>query len=193
MNRLRSVSVIIGLFAAGAAQAQDFKQRYVGKDPCALKLKGDYDFSLRLDKTRNSELRALDIGNTSIVMIIEHEKEGPACGIIRDVVQITVPASDKHVDEPFRDKHFEFRCFDSQAPTDVAVGTIVREGKNTRLMTAIDAWRINLKEQKFVATHDKVVCSADGFGGEDDGSDLVDEAMKYAAHGKPGQFAPESK
>ncbi|MGC2888159.1 MAG: hypothetical protein WB627_03775 [Candidatus Acidiferrum sp.] len=192
MSRFRSITALALLLAsASVSRAQNFKRQYVGKDPCALKLKGDYDFSLRLDKTRNLELRVLDKGTASIVMIIEYRHDGPACGVIRDLVQITV--SDRHIDEPIRDKHFEFRCFDAQARTDVVVGTIVREGKNTRLMTAIDAWRIDLKEHKFVETHDKVVCSADGFGGEDDGSDLVDEAKKYAAHGKPGQFGPESK
>lgn len=184
MNKLRGTLVLAGLLATtSVAKAQDFKQRYIGKDPCGPEIKGEYgDLSLRLDKTRNSDLRALDNGNTQVVLIIEYKKEGSACGIIRDAVQITHVA--KH-------KHFEFRCFDAEAPTDVVVGTIVREGKNTRVMTAIDAWRIDLKEQKFVETHDKVVCSADGFDGEDDGSDLVDAAKTYAAHGKPGQF--ESK
>jgi len=194
MSRLRSIAVLALLLAsASVSTAQDFKQRYVGKDPCALKLKADYDFSLRLDKTRNSELRALDIGNASIVMIIESKQDGPACGIIRDVVQVTVPTSDKHLDDPFRDKHFEFRCFDAQAPTDVVIGTIVRKYGNVKVVSAIEAWRIDLKEQKFVETHHKVVCSADGFDGEDDGSDLVDAAKTYAAHGKPGQFGPGSK
>lgn len=77
MTRLRGIAVLLGLCSAsaGVSRAQDFKQRYVGKDPCALKLKGDYDFSLRLDKTRNAELRALDTGNASIVMIIPPVRE----------------------------------------------------------------------------------------------------------------------
>lgn len=192
MSGFKSISALALLLAsASLSRAQDFKRQYVGKDACVLKLKGDYDFSLRLDKTRDLELRVLDKGAASLVMIIEYKHDGSACGVIRDLVEIAV--SDRHIDEPFRDKHFEFRCFDAQARTDVVVGTIVREGKNTRLTTAIDAWRIDLKEQKFVETHDKVVCSADGFDGEDDGSDLVDAAKTYAAHGKPGQFGPKSK
>jgi hypothetical protein len=186
MNRLRSAVVLVGLLTtAGVAKAQDFKQQYVGKSSCTLNLKGEYgDFSLRLDKTRNSELRALDSGNTQIALIIEYKKERPGCGIIRDVVQIA------HL---VKGKHFEFRCFDSHAPTDVVVGAVVRGYGNVKLVTAIDAWRIDLNEQKFLQTHDRVVCSADGFGGDDDGSDLVDAAKQYAAHGKPGQFGPESK
>jgi len=89
-------------------------------------------------------------------------------------------------------KDFEFRCFDPQAPTDVIIGTAKRNG-SIKPITAIDAWRIDLKEQKFVEIHHKVVCSADGWDGEDDGGDMVDEAKKYAAHRKPGQFGHESK
>lgn len=193
MNCLIGLAAIamtfVGFLATtGATQAQDFRQLYVGKDPCALGIKGDYDFSLRLDKTRNSELRDLVKGNASIVMITVYGQGGSTCGIIQDVVQIKIP--NKHFDEPFKDKHFEFRCFDVQAPTDVAIGTIVRKYKDIRVIPAIEAWRIDLKEQKFVRTRHKVVCSADGWDGEDDGSDMVDEAKKYAAHGKPGQFGP---
>jgi TonB family protein len=184
MSRLRRI-VVLALFlaASSVSRAQDFKQTYIGKDPCGPEVKGQYgDFSLRLDKIRNSELRALDNGNTQTAMIIEYKKEGSACGIVRDVVQITHLA--KH-------KHFEFRCFDAEAPTDVVVGTVVRGYGNVKLVTATEAWRIDLKEQKFVETHHKVVCSADGWDGDDDGGDLVDDAKIYAAHGKPGQFASE--
>lgn len=192
MSRFRMISALALLFAsASVSRAQDLKQQYVGKDPCALKLKGDYNFSFRLDKTRDLELRALDKGAASIVTIIAYKHDGSGCGVIRDLAQITV--SDRHIDEPFRDKHFEFRCFDAQAPTDVVVGAVVRGYGNVKLVTAREAWRIDLKEQKFMETHHKVVCSADGFDGEDDGSDLVDAAKTYAAHGKPGQFGAESK
>lgn len=187
MSRLRRVVVLaLLLTAAGVTRAQDFKQRYIGKDPCSPEIKGEYgDLSLRLDKTRNSEIRALDKGKTQVTMIIEHKKDGSACGLIRDVVEIT------HLS---KGKHFEFRCFDPQAPTDVIIGTTIRKGKaRVNDVAAIDAWRIDLKDQKFVETQHKVVCSADGWDGEDDGSDMVDEAKKYAANGKPGQFGPESK
>jgi hypothetical protein len=181
---LRNIIVLVGVLAtAGVTKAQDFKQQYVEKDPCTLHLKGEFgDFSLRLDKTRCSEIRALDLGKTTIVMIVEH-KNGSACGVIRDVVQIT------HVRDG---EHPEFRCFDAQAPSDVVVGAVVRAYGNVKLVTATEAWGIDLKEQKFVQTHHRVVCSADGWSGEDDGSDMVDEAKKYAVHGKPGQFGPKS-
>jgi TonB family protein len=112
-------------------------------------------------------------------MIIQPNGSGDNCGVIRDVVQITHIAKD-----------FEFRCFDPQAPTDVTIGTSIRKG-STKPVTAIDAWRIDLKEQKFIETRDEVTCTAEGWAGEDDGGDLVDEAKKYATHHKPGQFASE--
>jgi hypothetical protein len=68
-------------------------------------------------------------------MIIEPKGSGDHCGVIRDVVQITRIGKD-----------FEFRCFDPHAPTNVTIGTSIRKG-STKLVTAIDAWRIDLKEQ----------------------------------------------
>lgn len=168
---------------SAVTRAQDFKQRFIGKSPCAPDIQSEQsDFSLRLDKVRNTELRYRDMGSAKVVLIVQYKEPGDTCGIIRDVVQITRAA-----------KHFEFRCFDRQAPPDVILGTAIREYGSMKLVTAVDAWRIDLKEQKFVETHHKVVCSADGFDGEDNGSDLVDEAKKYAAHGKPGQFVLECK
>jgi TonB family protein len=181
MNRLRSAAVLVGLLAAaGVAQAQDFKQRFVGKSPCAPNIQSQLsDFSLQLDKTQDSTLLYRDLSAVKILMIIQPNGSGDHCGVIRDVVQITHIAKD-----------FEFRCFDPQAPTDVTIGTSIRKG-STKPVTAIDAWRIDLKEQKFIETRDKVICTAEGWAGEGDGGDLVDEAKKYAAHHKPGQFASE--
>jgi TonB family protein len=181
MNRLRSAAVLFGLLAAaGVAQAQDFKQRFVGRSPCAPDIQSELsDFSLRLDKEQDLSLLYRDLSAVKVVMIIEPTSSGDHCGVIRDVVQITHIAKD-----------FEFRCFDPQAATDVTIGTAIRKG-STKPVTAIDAWRIDLKEQKFIETRDKVTCTAEGWAGEDDGSDLVDEAKKRAAHDKSGQFESE--
>jgi len=181
MNAFRSVAILAGLLATTTlAKAQDLRHRFVGKTPCAPELQTEHsDLSFRLDKTRDTELRYRNMGDIKVLLIVEFTHDGPPCGVIRDVVQIP---------RVTKDKHYEFRCFDAQAPTDVVVGTIVREYGNTKLMTAIDAWRIDLRLQRFVEDRHKVVCSADGWDGDNDGSDLVDEAKKYAAHGKPGQF-----
>jgi hypothetical protein len=182
MNRLRSAVVLVALLAAaGVTQARDFKQRFVGKSPCAPELQSEHtDFSLRLDKTQRTTLLYRNLSRRKIIAIVQPTGDIEHCGVIRDLVEITHVAKD-----------FEFRCFDPQAPTDVIIGTAKRNG-SIKPITAIDAWRIDLKEQKFVEIRHKVVCSADGWGGEDDGGDMVDEAKKYAAHRKPGQFGPES-
>lgn len=181
MSRLKGMVVLAWLLAvAGAAKAQDYK-RYVGKSPCAPDLQSEYsNFSVRLDKTQELTLLARYLSKAKILMIIQPTGNNDHCGVIRDLVQITRNA-----------KHFEFRCFDPQAPTDVIIGTVIRKYGNIKDVAAIDAWRIDLREMKFVETHHKVVCSADGWDGDDDGGDLVDDAKIYAAHGKPGQFASE--
>ena len=183
MNRLGYALVAVLLLAtARVTKAQDSKQRFVGKSPCAPDIQSEQpDFSLRLDKTQKTTLLYRDLSRVRIVMIIQPAGDINHCGVIRDVIQITHIA-----------KNFEFRCFDPQAPTDVVIGAATRNG-GIKPVTAIDAWRIDLKERKFIETNHKVTCSADGWGGEDDGSDMVDEAKKYAAHHKPGQFGPESK
>lgn len=185
MNRARSALVLAGLLAtAGVAKAQDFKQRFVGKSPCASDIQSEYsDFSLRLDKSQKLDFVQRMWDELTVLMIVQYKTTG--CGVIRDVLHISQSASQESA------KHFEFRCFDPHAATDVVIGTIIREYGNVKLVTALDAWRIDLKEQRFVQTHDKVVCSADGFDGDDDGGDLVDEAKKYASHDKPGQFESE--
>lgn len=182
MHRLGTMVVLAGLLTtAGTANGQSFKERYIGKNSCSPDtLGGKADFGLRLDKTRPSYLIYRDMGQTKILLIVQAD-ENSRCGVIQDLVEIRRISKD-----------FEFRCFDQQSPTDVIIGTAVRNG-TIKPVTAIDAWRIDLKEQKFVPTSHKVTCSAEGWDGEDTGSDMVDESKKYAAHGKPGQFGPESK
>ena len=180
MTKLKYLIVSIGfLAAAGLAMAaqDDLRQKFVGKSPCAPELQSkDSGFSLRLDKTEKTTLLYRDLSKVKILMIVQPTGDNNHCGVIRDLIQITHVAKD-----------FEFRCFDPQAPKDVVLGTSIRHG-STKLVSAIDAWRVDLKGQKFVETQHKLVCSADGWDGEDDGGDMVDDAKTYAAHGKPGQF-----
>ena len=180
MNGLRGLVLLIGLLAiASSANAQDFRQRFVGKSPCAPELQTEHaDFSLPLDNTQQTTLLYRDLSKVKILMIVQPTGDPAHCGVIRDFIQL---ANTK--------KNFEFRCFDPQAPTVVIIGTAVRKG-SIKLVTAIDAWRIDLRQQKFVAIHDKAVCSADGWSGEDGGGDMVEDAKRYPSHGKPGQFPP---
>ncbi len=183
MNSLRTIAVLSVLLATvGSTRAQDLRQQYVGKSPCALELQSEQpDFSLRLDKIKNTTLLYRDLSKTKILMIVEPTGDAKHCGVIRDLIQIT------HIV-----RNFEFRCFDPRAPNDVMIGTAVRNG-NAKPVTAIDVWWIDLKKLEFVETKHRVTCSAEGWAGADDGSDMVDEAKKYAAHHKAGQFRPESE
>ncbi|MBV9887683.1 MAG: hypothetical protein JO119_14145 [Acidobacteria bacterium] len=176
------MALLVSILAiASAANAQDFRQRFVGKSPCAPELKsGHSDFSLRLDKTQQTTLSYLNLNKRKILLIVQPTGDAEHCGVIRDLVQLTNI-----------DKDFEFRCFDSQAPTDVLVGTAIRKG-STKMITALDAWRIDLERQTFVKIHHKAVCSASGWDGADDGSDMVDAAKTYAEHGMPGRFPATS-
>ena len=77
-------------------------------------------------------------------------------------------------------KEFQFSCFDPSAPGDVVVGT--RNANDTRTTgMAIEAWRIDIVNQTFNKTTDKVSCTNESYAGSDDGSDLVDEAKKRAS------------
>ena len=183
MSALRSLWLVVGILAtANVSFGQEFRQRFVGKSPCEAELKSDQpDFSLRLDKAQKTTLLYRDFSKAKILMIVQVTGDPEHCGTIRDLVVVHRVQKD-----------FEFRCFDPKAPTDVIVGTAIRRG-TSKQVPAIDAWRIDLNNQKFVEIQDKVVCSAQGWSGEDDGSDMVNEAKKYAAHRKPGQFGPESK
>jgi hypothetical protein len=181
MNKLKGTVVLVGLLATGGiARAQDFKQRYVGKSSCATDIQSDLsDFGLRLDKTQRTYLIQRRFSDAKIAIIVQYKDENDKCGVIRDVVQVRRAS-----------KYFEFSCVDPQAPGDVLIGTSIRNG-NVQPVTAIEAWRVDLKEQKFVEVRHKVRCAIENYAGEDDGSDLVDEAKKRAAQQKPGQTAPE--
>ena len=178
MRGLRSLLLLSGILAmTTVSHAQDFRQRLVGKSPCVADLKSEQpDFSLRLDKAQKTTLLYRDLSKAKILMIVQATGDPEHCGIVRDIVVL-------HRIQ----KGFEFRCFDPEAPADVVVGTAIRRG-STKPASAIDAWRIDLKDQRFVETQHKVVCSTQGWSGEDDGSDMVDQAKRYATHDKPGQF-----
>ena len=158
------------LAVAGSVRAQDVKQKYVGKSSCAHDIQSDGpDFGSRLDKTRNTYLINRNFPKVKVLLIVQLKSENDKCGVIRDVVAITRIA-----------KEFQFSCFDPLARGDVVVGT--RNGNDTRIMgMAIEAWRIDIVNQTFNKTTDKVSCTNESYAGSDDGSDLVDVAKKRAS------------
>src|SRR6266851_5909435 len=127
MDGLRGAIVLAGLLAiTSVTKAQDFRERFVGKSPCAAGLHSEQpDFSLRLDKTQKLNLLYRGLTKAKIVMIIQLSDDPGHCGVIRDLIQINHVATD-----------FEFRCFDPEAPTNVIIGTAIRKG-SIKPVTAI--------------------------------------------------------
>jgi hypothetical protein len=184
----RTVVVLAGLLAiTSSAKAQDIKQKYVGKSPCAPEIQSDNgDFSLNLDNRQLLSLVHRYWSNFKIVLMVQAKGQAKdpniSCGVIRDAVQIPIA------------QDIEFTCVDPLALGDVVIGTSIRKG-NAKAIIAIKAWRIDLKEQKFVQTLHKVTCTLDSYDGEDgapDYSDLVDLARRRTAAQKPIQDRPGS-
>jgi hypothetical protein len=162
--------VAVLLAVAGGVRAQDVKQKYVGKSSCAHDIQsGGPDFGSLLDKSRNTYLINRNFPTVKVLLIVQLKSGNDKCGVIRDAVAITRIA-----------KEFQFSCFDPSAPGDVVVGT--RNGNDTRTTgMAIEAWRIDIVNQTFNKTIDKVSCTNESYAGSDDGSDLVDAAKKRAS------------
>jgi hypothetical protein len=175
VRRLTSIACLVALLLAiaGGARAQDFKQKYVGKSSCAPDIQSDRpDFSLRLDKTRNTYLINRNFSDAKVLLIVQLKGENDKCGAIRDAVAI------RHIA-----KEFQFSCFDPSAPGEVVVGT--RNANDTRINgIAIEAWRIDIAKQTFHKATSKVNCTNESYAGSDDGSDLVEEAKKRASQGE---------
>jgi hypothetical protein len=69
------------------SQAQEFRQRFVGKSPCVADLKFEQpDFRLRLDKAQKTTLLYRDLSKSKILMIVQATGDPEHCGIVRDIV-----------------------------------------------------------------------------------------------------------
>jgi hypothetical protein len=132
-----------------------------------------------LDKTRLTYLIDRHLPNATVLLLVQL-KSGDNCGVIRDVVEL-------------RDlsKEFEFSCVDYQVPGDVVIGTSKRN-RSIMPVTAIDAWRIDLKEQAFSKISHKVSCADENYADSEDRGDLAEEAQKRASHLKASQHRPTS-
>jgi hypothetical protein len=92
-----------------------------------------------------------------------------ACGVIRDVVEISDAS-----------KEFEFSCVDPTVPGDVVIGTSKRKDSMEPL-TAIEAWRVDLKKDTFNRITHKVRCINENPLDSEDRGDLAEQAKKRVA------------
>jgi hypothetical protein len=80
--------------------------------------------------------------------------------------------------------YFEFVCVDCGRPSVVVVGTWP-EKNNASSGTAVEAWRIDLKELNFVSVNKKVTCVRRSYEGSDAGEDVATWARKGIARHCP--------
>lgn len=155
---------------SGSLKAGDLKQKYIGKNSCTPELRSSSErYGIRLDKTQRAYLNAYVLKDSTILAIVQHQGEHDQCGVIRDVVQAHDIGSS-----------FVWNCVDLRIPADIVVGTWPANHKAVTGST-VEAWRIDLKELKFVAVKGTVNCRAGNYAGSDDGDGLSDWAKKRAA------------
>jgi hypothetical protein len=177
MRFLRSfVGVCIFLAMMSGAEAQTFKERYLGKSSCDRDIQSRRpDFSMGLDRTQRTYLVHRYLSDTKILLIVQLQGESDRCDVIRDLIEIRDPS-----------KEFEFSCVDSKVSSDVVIGTSKRRDSMEPL-TAIEAWRIDLKENTFNRITHKVRCINENPLDSEDRGDLAEQAKKRADQQKPSE------
>jgi hypothetical protein len=167
---MRIILASLPLFmVAGGAKATDLRQRYIGRSGCAAVVNSPGGhYGIRLYKEKRAYLEAHEFKNETLLAIVQRSSDTDECGIIRDVVR-----------SGQGDSSFVFECVDRRNPAAVVVGTWPAEHPSVS-GPAVEAWRINLQELRFVRLHARVSCSAGDYAGSDEGDDLADLARKRA-------------
>lgn len=162
--------LIVFLSATTCSRAANRYQEYVGQSGCAVEFKSSIsDYGIRLDQSQRARLEAHVFESKTILTIVQYSSDSDKCGIVRDVIEAQGP-----------DRAFVWDCVDKQHPRTVVVGRWPVE--HTGLSSpALEAWRIDLKQLKFVRLHVPVMCTARSYAGSDRGGDLATWARKRAA------------
>jgi hypothetical protein len=172
---LKSVlSISVFLIAVGVpsrVNSQDLKRQFVGTSGCNPEFRrGPGTYGTRLDSRQRAYLKAYSVDDHNILLIVQYSDDKDQCGIVRDVVRPTDASA-----------IFVWDCTDSRAPHDVAVGTWPARYPSP-YGPAIVAWRINLRELKFISIPGTVaVLCTSAPGPEDESPDLLDFAKKRQA------------
>jgi hypothetical protein len=177
---MRLLKVVVGvcsfLVLGSCASAQASKEMYIGKSSCDQAIQSKRpDFSMGLDGTQKTYLIHRYISDGKIVLLVQLQGETDRCGIVRDVIEIRDVSQE-----------FEFSCVDPEAPADVVIGTSKRKDSMEPL-TAIEAWRIDLRKDTFNRITHKVRCINENPLDSEDRGDLAAQAKKRVAPQKSGQ------
>ena len=169
-------ALVLIFLAASAGRADDLRLKYVGKSGCSQGM--SWAYGQRLDKTRGTYIFSKKLNNEKILMIIqlgnnvETEKTADRCEIILDIVKSRDSSKD-----------FAFDCEDMKDPSSIVVGTT--DFMNVRSRWAIERWRIDPVEQKFIPITSRVVCRNVNQAGNDyDDEDMVSETKKRTTQKK---------
>ena len=164
--------ILLALCVAAAGVRQDLPKTLVGKSSCSPELSAAVKYGARLDRIQRAYLSAYALQSLGILTIVQYRQDGDKCGVIRDAI------SSEH-----KDDSFVFECVDRRFPAEVVVGTWPSEHPKPR-GTALQAWRIDLKNLKFIPDEQAsrfVYCNPQSGVGYDDGLGLSDYAKKRAA------------
>jgi hypothetical protein len=158
------------ILAVAATGAEDLSKKYVGKSDCVPELStASHKYGVRLDRTQVAYLSSYTLKDEDMLTIVQYGQEGDKCGVIRDVILA------QH-----KDDSFVWECVNRRSPSAVVVGTWPAEHPKPR-GPAVEAWRIDLKELKFIRVEQAsrlVYCRLERGGGNDDGLGLSDYAKK---------------
>lgn len=159
MRALGCLIVFLSVVSFGAATLQ---QRYVGRSGCDTEFKSSLnDYGIRLDSRQRTRLEAHAFKSKAVLAIVQYSSDSDQCGIVRDAVQSRRPGSS-----------FVWQCVDKRFPHAVVVGTWPAEHSGVS-GPASEAWRIDLKDLRFVHLNGPVICKAGNYAGADHGEDLA--------------------
>jgi hypothetical protein len=159
------------LLAPLSAKADDIRQKYVGQSGCAPEFKKSAnDYGIRLAKNQRARLEAHVFQSKAILVIVQHSNDTDKCGIVRDAIKSQAT-----------DRSFVWDCVDKLNPSEVVVGTWPSKHQSVS-GPAIKAWRIDLKQLKFLRLNVPVVCDAGNYAGSDEGGDLATWSRKRVAN-----------
>jgi hypothetical protein len=174
---MKSLTTVIGiwifLLLVGTANAQAKRQGYLGKSSCDQEIQSERpDFSMGLDTTQKTYLIHRYKSDSKILLLVQLQGETDKCGIVRDMIEIHNAS-----------KEFEFSCVDPVIPGDVVIGSSKRKDSMEPL-TAIDAWRIDLKQNRFERISRRIRCINENPLSAVDRGDLAEQAKKRVAQKK---------
>jgi hypothetical protein len=167
------VTVFVVFLFSCCLGATDVRHKYIGKSGCLSEIASPLNqYGIRLDRKQRTRLEAREFKNETILTLVQYSSDADKCGVVRDAIE-----------SQSSDRSFVWECVDKGHPSDVVIGTW--SPKHPAISgPAIDAWRIDLRELRFVRLNTQVACNAENYAGTDEGEDLAVLARKRAAHRK---------